>query len=247
MAVFAYKGRAGSGAVTGEIEADSRPAAVTALRAKGVIATSVQEKAVKAAAGAAIAKKLGGRVKDKDLAIYIREFSTMVEAGLPIAQCLQILSEQNESKTLRDVTVRIAADVQGGATLAESFGKYPKTFDHLFTNMLAVGESGGVLDVVLQRLSGYIEKAAKLKAKVKSAMVYPVTIIGVACLVIIFMMIFVLPTFANMFQGLGADLPLPTMIVMWLSDFTQRYIIFMVLAGAGVIYPIKLYSAHDPV
>src|SRR5258706_5076334 len=152
MAVFAYKGRAGGGAVTGEIEADSRPAAVTALRAKGVIATSVQEKAVKATAGAALSKKLGGRVKDKDLAIYTRQFSTMVDAGLPIAQCLQILSEQNDSKTLRDVTARIAADVQGGATLAESFGKYPKTFDHLFTNMLAVGESGGVLDVVLQRL-----------------------------------------------------------------------------------------------
>src|SRR2546425_23570 len=180
MAVFAYKGRAGGGAVRGEIEADSRPAAVTALRAKGVIATSVQEKAVKAAAAAA-PKKFGGSVKDKDLAIYTRQFSTMVDAGLPIAQCLQILSEQNDSKTLRDVTARIAMDVQGGATLAESFGKYPKTFDHLFTNMLAVGESGGVLDVVLQRLSGYIEKAAKLKATVKSAMVYPVTIIGVAC------------------------------------------------------------------
>src|SRR5882672_10251873 len=108
MAVFAYKGRAGGGAVTGEIEADSRPAAVTALRAKGVIATSVQEKAVKAAA--ATPKKFGGSVKDKDLAIYTRQFSTMVDAGLPIAQCLQILSEQNDSKTLRDVTVRIAAD-----------------------------------------------------------------------------------------------------------------------------------------
>src|SRR5438477_6133830 len=245
MAVFAYKGRAGSGAVTGEIEADSRPAAVTALRAKGVIATSVQEKAVKAAAGAALSKKLGGRVKDKDLAIYTRQFSTMVDAGLPIAQCLQILSEQNDSKTLRDVTLRIAVDVQGGATLAESFSKYPRTFDHLFTNMLAVGESGGVLDVVLQRLSGYTEKAAKRKGKVKGAMVYPVTIIGVACLVIIFMMIFVIPTFAKMFQGLGADLPLPTMIVMWLSDFTQRYIILMVLAGAGVIYAIKRYYATD--
>src|SRR5205807_897554 len=173
--------------------------AATTLRAKSVIATSVQEKAVKAAAGATISKKLGGRDKDKAPEIYTRQFSTMIDAGLPIAQCLQILSEQNDSKTLRDVTVRIAADVQGGATLAESFGKYPKTFDHLFTNMLAVGESGGVLDVVLQRLSGYIEKAAKLKAKVKSAMVYPVTIIGVACLVIIFMMIFVLPIFANMF------------------------------------------------
>src|SRR5213083_3005098 len=233
MAVFAYRGRAGGGAVTGEIEADSRPAAVTALRAKGVIATSVQEKAVKAAAAAA-PKKFGGKVRDKDLAIYTRQFSTMVDAGLPIAQCLQILSEQNDSKTLREVTARIAVDVQGGATLAESFSKYPRTFDHLFTNMLAVGESGGVLDVVLQRLSGYIEKAAKLKGKVKGAMVYPITIVSVALLVIVFMMIFVIPTFAKMFQGLGAELPLPTKIVMFISEFTQRYVLLMIGVGAGI-------------
>src|SRR5947208_13909609 len=204
MPVFAYRGRSGAGIVAGEIEANDRPAAVAQLRTKGVIALSVQERQAKVAA----VKKIGGSVKDKDLAIYTRQFSTMVDAGLPIAQCLQILSEQNDSKTLRDVTLRIAADVQGGATLAESFGKYPKTFDHLFTNMLAVGESGGVLDVVLQRLSGYIEKAAKLKAQVKSAMVYPVTISSVACLVLIFMLIFVLPTFANMFKNMGAELPL---------------------------------------
>ncbi|HEY6114364.1 MAG TPA: type II secretion system F family protein, partial [Candidatus Dormibacteraeota bacterium] len=181
MAVFAYKGRSGASAVNGEIEADNRPAAVAALRAKGVVATQVEEKKAKAAAAAA--PKLGGSVKAKDLAIYTRQFSTMVDAGLPIAQCLQILSEQSESKVLRDVTAKIASDVQGGATLAESFGKYPKTFDNLFVNMLAVGESGGVLDVCLQRLSTYIEKAAKLKGQVKSAMVYPVTIISVAALV----------------------------------------------------------------
>jgi type IV pilus assembly protein PilC len=169
----------------------------------------------------------------------------MVDAGLPIAQCLTILSEQSDSKTLRDVTGRIARDVEGGATLAESFRKYPKVFDDLFTNMLQVGESGGVLDVVLQRLSGYIEKAAKLKAKVKGAMVYPVTIIGVAVLVIVFMMIFVIPTFAKMFQGLGADLPLPTKIVMVISDLVQKYVILMVLAGAGIIYAFKRYYATD--
>src|SRR5688500_466336 len=245
MAVFAYKGRAGAGAVTGEIEADTRPAAVAALRAKGVAAASVEEKKVKTDTRPT---KLGGKVKDKDLAIYTRQFSTMVDAGLPIAQSLQILSEQSDSKVLRDVTARIAADVQGGATLAESFGKYPKTFDNLFVNMLAVGESGGVLDVVLQRLSGYIEKAAKLKAKVKSAMVYPITIIGVACLVIIFMMIFVLPTFASMFKNMGADLPLPTKIVMWMSDFTRHYNLRM-LAGAGAagsaFYALKRFYQTD--
>src|SRR6266705_1941830 len=244
MAVFAYRGRAGGGAVTGEIEADSRPAAVTALRAKGVIATSVQEKAVKAAAAAA-PKKFGGSVKDKDLAIYTRQFSTMVDAGLPIAQCLQILSEQSESKVLRDVTARIANDVQGGATLAESFGKYPKTFDNLFVNMLAVGESGGVLDVCLQRLSTYIEKAAKLKGQVKSALVYPITIISVACLVIIFMMVFVLPTFANMFKNMGADLPLPTKIVIWMSDMTRKYILVILAAIGGAIYALKRWYNTD--
>ena len=146
MALFAYRGRSGAAAVNGEIEADSRPAAVAALRAKGVVATAVEERKAKAAAAAGAAK-LGGSVKAKDMAIYTRQFSTMVDAGLPIAQCLQILSEQTESKVLRDVTARIANDVQGGATLAESYGKYPKTFDNLFVNMLAVGESGGVLDV----------------------------------------------------------------------------------------------------
>src|SRR5881394_4397216 len=235
MPVFAYRGRSGAGVVAGEIEADDRPGAVAQLRAKGVIATSVQERRAKAAA----VKKIGGSVKDKDLAIYTRQFSTMVDAGLPIAQCLGILSEQSESKVLRDVTARIAKDVEGGTTLADSFRKYPKAFDDLFTNMLAVGESGGVLDVVLQRLSGYIEKAAALKRKVKGAMVYPVTIISVAFLVIIFMMIFVIPTFAKMFQGLGAELPVPTKIVMFISEFTQRYIVFMVLAGAALVYAIK--------
>src|SRR5262249_15833459 len=149
------------------------------------------------------------------------------------------------SKVLRDVTTRIASDVQGGATLAESFGKYPKTFDNLFVNMLAVGESGGVLDVVLQRLSGHIEKAAKLKCKVKSAMVYPVTSIGAGVLVIIFMMVFVLPTFASMFKNMGAELPLPTKIVMWMSDMTRKYILLMVaIFGAGV-YALKRYYQTD--
>src|SRR3990172_8741166 len=230
MAVFADRGRGTSGTVSGEIEADDRPAAVAQLRARGIVATSVQERQARAAA----VKKIGGRVKDKDLAIYTRQFSTMVDAGLPIAQCLSILAEQGDSKALRDVTGKIAREVEGGATLAESFRKYPRVFNDLFTNMLQVGEAGGVLDVVLQRLSGYIEKAAKLKAKVKGAMVYPLTIMGVAALVIIFMMIFVIPTFAKMFEGLGADLPLPT-----------KDILFMIGAIAAAIYGIKRYYNTD--
>ena len=247
MATFAYRGRASGGAVTGEIDADNRLGAVALLRGKGIVATAVEEAKAKAAGSGlfSFGKKLGGKVADKDLAIYTRQFSTMVDAGLPIAQCLAILSEQSESTVLREVTARIAKDVEGGATLADSFRKYPKTFDNLFTNMLAVGESGGVLDVVLQRLSGYIEKAAALKRKVKGAMVYPITIISVAFLIIVFMMIFVIPTFAKMFQGLNAELPLPTAIVMFLSDFTQRFIIFIVLGIAGIIWAIKRYYSTD--
>jgi type IV pilus assembly protein PilC len=248
MATFAYRGRASGGIVTGEIEADNRIGAVAILRAKGVLATAVEERRARAASGGGLfgfGQKIGGKVKDKDLAIYTRQFSTMIDAGLPIAQCLNILSEQSESKVLRDVTTRIAKDVEGGLSLADSFRKYPKTFDGLFTNMLAVGESGGVLDVVLQRLSGYIEKAAALKRKVKGAMVYPITIISVAVLVIIFMMIFVIPTFAKMFQGLGADLPLPTKVVMWLSDFTQRFIIFIAIGLGVAIYALKRFYATD--
>ena len=241
MALYAYRGRSGGALVSGEIEADDRPTAVAQLRARGVVATAVQERPAKITT----VKKISGKVKDKDLAIYTRQFSTMVDAGLPIAQCLAILSEQSDSKALRDVTGKIAREVEGGATLAESFRKYPKVFNDLFTNMLQVGESGGVLDVVLQRLSGYIEKAAKLKGKVKGAMVYPITIVSVALLVIVFMMIFVIPTFAKMFQGLGAELPLPTKIVMFISEFTQRYVLLMIGVGAGIVYGIKRYYNTD--
>ncbi len=241
MAVFAYRGRTAGGAVTGEIEAGDRLAAVAQLRARGIVATSVQERKPRVAA----ARTLSGKVKDKQLAIYTRQFSTMIDAGLPIAQCLSILAEQSESRTLREVTANIAREVEAGSTLADSFRKYPRTFDDLFTNMLQVGESGGVLDVVLQRLASYIEKAAALKRKVKSAMVYPLTIIGVAVLVIIFMMTFVIPTFAQMFRSMGAELPLPTRIVLWLSDFTRRYILFIITGLVAFVYAVRKYYATD--
>jgi type IV pilus assembly protein PilC len=243
MATFAYRGRSGAGVVTGQVEADDRLSAVAQLRAKGVVATQVQEQKAKPASAG---RKLGGgKARDKDLAIYTRQFSTMIDAGLPIAQCLGILAEQSDSRVLRSVTTGIAKDVEGGSTLADAFRKYPKTFDDLFTNLLEAGESGGVLDVVLQRLSAYIEKAAALKRKVKSAMVYPITIISVAVLVIIFMMTFIIPTFAAMFKGLGADLPLPTKIVLWMSDFTRKWIILIGIVFAGIVYGIKKYNQTD--
>jgi type IV pilus assembly protein PilC len=135
----------------------------------------------------------------------------------------------------------VARQVEAGSTLADALRRHPRTFDDLFTNLVQVGETGGILDVVLQRLSVYIEKASALKRKVKAAMIYPSTIIGVAFLITIFMLTFVIPTFAAMFKGLGADLPLPTQIVLWLSDFVRSYILLIIAAAAGAVYMLRRY------
>ncbi len=238
MPVFTYQGRTAQGSAAGEIEAPDRTTAVSQLRQKQILVTSIKEKP---AGKTAAAPKLGGKVKDRDMAIFTRQFSTMIDAGLPLVQCLNILAEQSESKTLRGVTTKVARDVESGSTLAEALRKHPKTFNDLFTNMVEVGESGGILDVVLQRLSVYIEKAAALKSKVKSALVYPVTIIGVAFAVIVFMLTFVIPTFSKMFSQMGAELPLPTKIVMMLSDFMLGYW-WAVFGGiGGGIYLLRRY------
>jgi type IV pilus assembly protein PilC len=241
MAVWAYQGRTIAGQTRGEIEAADRNGALAALRNKGVLTTSLKEKP----AAAPKEKKLGGKVKDKEMAIFTRQFSTMIDAGLPLVQCLNILAEQSDSKNLRTVTTRIARDVEAGSSLAEAFGKFPRTFDDLFTNMVEVGESGGILDVVLQRLSVYIEKAAALKRKIKAAMIYPLTIVSVAVIVVIFMLTFVIPTFATMFRNLGAELPLPTRIVLWLSGFVRQWILLILVALGAGIYALKRYYGTE--
>jgi len=236
MPVFSYTGRGARGLTTGEIEAPDRMAAVGELRTRAILVTKIEEKA-----GGKTVVKLGGKVNDREMAIFTRQFSTMIDAGLPLVQCLNILADQSESKTLRAVTANVARQVEAGATLAESLRRHPRIFDDLFTNLVQVGEAGGILDVVLQRLSVYIEKAAALKRKVKAAMVYPATIIGVAFLIVIFMLTFVIPTFATMFKNLGADLPLPTQIVLWMSDFVRGYIIFIILGVMGAVYLLRRY------
>src|SRR5512147_1022378 len=192
MAVFAYQGRSAAGLQKGEIEAADRMAAVGELRRRSILVTQIAERA-----GGKTPSKSGKKVKDRDMAIFTRQFSTMIDAGLPLVQCLNILSEQSESKNLRDVTGRVARSVEQGSTLADALRRNPRTFDDLFVNLVEVGETGGILDTVFQRLAAYIEKAAALKRKVKSAMIYPASIIGVAFLVVIFMLTFVIPTFTK--------------------------------------------------
>src|SRR6185295_8230928 len=164
MSVFAYRGRTAGGVITGEVEADDRMSVVAQLRARGVVATSVREQRPRAAVLTAVRTR-ARRAKDKHLAVYTRQFSTMIDAGLPIVQCLNVLSEQSESPVLRRVTALIARDVEGGTTLADAFRKHPRTFNELYVNMLQAGEAAGILDTVLQRLATYIEKAASLKRK----------------------------------------------------------------------------------
>ncbi|HKC06751.1 MAG TPA: type II secretion system F family protein [Methylomirabilota bacterium] len=236
MAVFVYQGRTASGNQNGEIEAPDRSAAVGELRRRSILVTKISEKTAPK-----MSFKFGGKVKDKEMAIFTRQFSTMIDAGLPLVQCLNILAEQSESKTLRSVTGQVARNVEAGSTLADALRRHPRTFDDLFTNLVEVGEAGGILDVVLQRLAAYIEKAAALKRKVKAAMVYPCAIIGVALLVVIFMLTFVIPTFAQMFKDLGADLPLPTKVVMILSDFVRSYILLIIAAMIGAVMALRSY------
>jgi type IV pilus assembly protein PilC len=234
VAVFAYRGHAAGGAVSGQLDAADRQSAASALRARGIVATRIDERVARAARA-----RRPTRVKERALALYTRQLSTMISAGLPIAQCLAILAEQGESTVLRQLTAQVAADVAGGATLADAFRKHPKVFGNLFTNMLQVGEMAGALDTILRRLAAYLEKAAALRRKVKAAMMYPLTIVGVASLVVIFMMAFVIPTFAEMFKNFGAELPLPTRMVIALSEFVRAALVPAAAAGAAAAYAIR--------
>jgi type IV pilus assembly protein PilC len=242
MATFAYVGKNRQGAIKkGEIVAKTRDEAVEQLRKLNVGITSLQEKAL---AQGRLASLSGGGVKDKDLVVFTRQFSTMINAGLPLVQCLDILSTQSENKFLGKAVGEIKLDVEGGSTFADALKKHPKVFDELYVNMVHAGEVGGLLDSILLRLAKHIEKAMKLKGAVKSAMVYPLTIVGVAIIVITILMIWVIPIFAKMFTELSGGkvgLPGPTQFVINLSEFMQHYIIYIAVAVGGIAYAVKRY------
>jgi type IV pilus assembly protein PilC len=243
MATFAYVGKTRQGAVKkGEVIAKTRDEAMEQLRKLNVGVTSLQEKAL--AQGLLANLTGGGGVKDKDLVVFTRQFSTMINAGLPLVQCLDILSTQSENKFLGKAVGEIKGDVEGGSTFADALKKHPKVFDELYVNMVHAGEVGGLLDTILLRLAKHIEKAMKLKGAIKSAMVYPSAIIGVAIIVVTILMIWVIPIFAKMFTDLSGGkvgLPGPTQFVIGLSEFMQHYIIYMVIALGGVVYAIRRY------
>ena len=219
MPTFAFSGRTRSGeTVSGERVGDTMDTVVAMLRREQVLVTKVTP--VKAKAEAAPKKgKLGKGVTAKSLAIFVRQFSVMIDAGLPLVQCLEILGTQQENKLFKRTLIQIRTDVESGASLADAMRKHPKVFNDLYTNMVAAGEAGGILDTILQRLATYIEKAVKLNSQVKAAMIYPVAVISIAVVVVVIILWKVIPTFASLFQSLGAELPLPTRIVIKLSHF----------------------------
>ena len=181
------------------------------------------------------------KVQQSDVIIFCRQFSTMIDAGLPIIQCLEILYSQQENKTFKNILKSIKESVEGGETLAEALKKYPKQFDNLFVNMIAAGEAGGILDTILRRLSHYMEKAAKLKSQVKGAMIYPLITIIIAIVVIAIIMVFVIPVFKEMFEGMGGSLPLPTQIVVAMSDFVKNNILYIIGCSGLTIFAVKKY------
>ena len=249
MPNFAYAGRTRGGqVVTGERVADTMDAAVAALRREQIMVTRINPAKEKEAAAEAKKKevgKIGKRVKAKNLAVFTRQFSVMIDAGLPLVQCLDILGSQEEDKNFATVILQTRSDVEGGASLADAMRKYPKTFDPLFTNMVAAGEAGGILDTILKRLATYIEKAVKLAGQVKSAMIYPVAVIVIAAGVVGVILWKVIPTFAALFSGLGADLPLPTRVVIAMSDGLVRFFPFIVVFLGAIVYGFRQYYATD--
>jgi len=239
MATFAYSGRTRQGrTVTGERIAETMDGAVAALRREQILVTQISP--LKEAAPKA-AKPSGKSVSAKNLAVFTRQFSVMIDAGLPLVQCLEILGTQEEDKNFASVILATRTDVESGASLADAMKKHPKAFDPLFTNMIAAGEAGGILDTILKRLATYIEKAVKLRGQVKSAMIYPIAVVVIAVVVVGVILWKVIPTFANLFAGLGAELPLPTRIVIAASNGLVRFMPFVLVGIGAVVFGFRAY------
>ncbi len=247
MPTFVWEGKTAQGrAMKGELEAPNLEAVVTVLRHRRIrpIPNRIREK------GKGLEKEItipgfGEKVKTKDLSIFTRQFATMIDAGLPIVQCLDILGEQSESKLLRNTVRTIRQDVEGGATLADALRKHPKIFDALYINMVEAGEAGGVLNTVLNRIALFIEKANKLKKKVKGAMIYPCAIIAVAVIVVSILLIFVIPVFAELYGSMGKALPAPTQITINISNWFVASWYYLLLALSGIVAGVRFYYQSD--
>jgi type IV pilus assembly protein PilC len=241
MPTYSWKGKGKGGRVQqGVIAAENKDAVVALLRKQQILVTGVTEKGKEIAL-----PKMGGGVKQKEIAIFTRQFSVMIDAGLPLVQCLEILGSQQKNRSFQKVLFEVRQDVESGSTLADSLRRHPKVFNDLFCNMIAAGEAGGILDTILQRMSTYIEKRVKLQSAVRSAMIYPVAVITIAVGVVVIILWKVIPTFAALFEGLGAQLPLPTRITIAVSNFLGRYMwLLVILFGAGAFGIFQYHKTY---
>ncbi len=230
MPVYIWKGtnRAGK-KVKGQIEALDEAAVSNLLKRQRIEPTKIKEAPKDLFENIAFMQP---KIQETDIVIFTRQFATMIDAGLPLVQCLEILAGQSEHATFKKLLIQVKSDVESGSTFADALKKHPKTFDDLFVNLIAAGEIGGILDTILQRLSAYIEKSLRLKKQVKSAMVYPITVLVIAIAVVTVLLVFVIPIFQKMFDDFGGSLPMPTQVVVNMSDFLRSYIIFILIGIA---------------
>ncbi|MES1241119.1 MAG: type II secretion system F family protein [Acidobacteriota bacterium] len=242
MPSFEWKGRTRAGqAQEGVLLADSRDAAVAVLRRQQIQVTNIRERGREIK----LLPRMPMKVNRKRISIFTRQFSVMLDAGLPLVQCLEILGGQEENKAFAAMINEVRSDVESGSSVADAMKKHPKAFDNLFVNMVAAGEAGGILDVILQRLSAYIEKAVKLNSQVKSAMIYPVAVLVIAALVVFIILWKVIPVFAQLFSGLGGEMPFLTRMVIAASNFVGRYFIFIFLVlGAGMVAIQRYHNTY---
>jgi type IV pilus assembly protein PilC len=242
MATFLWQGVGSRGeTLQGEMEAETREAVISRLRSQ-----RIRPKTNKVRAKGRLDQDLkipgfGEKVKAKDIVIFTRQLATMIDAGLPIVQSLDILSQQSENKTFSKTIKQIKQDVESGTTFGDSLRKHPKQFDDLYTNMVDAGEIGGILDTILARLSAYMEKTMKLKSKIKGAMIYPISIVAVAVIVTGILLIFVIPTFADMFSSFGKALPLPTQIAINLSYVTIAYLKYIIAFWVALFFAVRMW------
>jgi len=236
MPVFTFSGKNASGEkISGERTATNKQVLTTQLRRERITPGSIREKGKEFA----MPTFGSGKVKTKEIAIFFRQFSVMIDAGLPLVQCLEILAANQENPTFQKTLNGVRTTVEGGATLANAMKQFPKVFDDLTVNMMEAGETGGILDIILQRLATYVEKAVKLRAAVKSALIYPVSVVSLAFLIVGALLKWVVPIFSNLFTGLGVALPLPTRIVMGLSAFVGHFWWFFIAGIFGFVFGLK--------
>jgi len=241
MPVFTFSGKdAGGQKVAGERMATNKQVLAQQLRRERITPGALREQGKEFA----MPTFSSGKVKTKEIAIFFRQFSVMIDAGLPLVQCPEILAANQENQSFKKTLNGVRTTVEGGATLANAMRQYPKIFDDLTTNMMEAGETGGILDVILQRLATYVEKAVRLRSAVKSALIYPVAVVSMAVLIVGALLKFVVPIFANLFAGLGVTLPLPTRIVMGLSAFVQSFWWLFLVGGAGAVFGVKQMRKH---